>query len=153
MLAKNLKTPPGHQASSVIVDDPIASMLVQRLQCFFVAAEAKTRQARSNLIHGMYGRIGWYSCVLSSKRSMTCWHGCQRIFMGLPLGLGKPNNFVNALYQRIAQLPERQLTIYTALVPGPPPLGDGLQKRFLEPLYRTGFRRLSGAGIPRRPAS
>lgn len=55
------------------------------------------------------------------------------IHMGLPLGLGKPNRFVNALYARIKQLPERQLTIYTALSLGRPPLGDGLQRRFLEP--------------------
>ncbi|WP_416421843.1 acetyl-CoA hydrolase/transferase C-terminal domain-containing protein [Pseudomonas sp. App30] len=55
------------------------------------------------------------------------------IHMGLPLGLGKPNKFVNALYARIRQLPERRLTIYTALSLGRPKLGDGLQKRFLEP--------------------
>lgn len=61
------------------------------------------------------------------------------IHMGLPLGLGKPNHFVNALYQRIAQLPERQLTIYTALCLGRPPLGDGLQKRFLEPFIERVF--------------
>ncbi|WP_085716216.1 acetyl-CoA hydrolase/transferase C-terminal domain-containing protein [Pseudomonas sp. B28(2017)] len=61
------------------------------------------------------------------------------IHMGLPLGLGKPNHFVNALYRRIAQLPERQLTIYTALCLGRPPLGDGLQKRFLEPFIERVF--------------
>ncbi|MGE8483786.1 MAG: acetyl-CoA hydrolase/transferase C-terminal domain-containing protein [Pseudomonas sp.] len=61
------------------------------------------------------------------------------IHMGLPLGLGKPNHFVNALYQRIAQLPERQLTVYTALCLGRPPLGDGLQKRFLEPFVERVF--------------
>lgn len=55
------------------------------------------------------------------------------IHMGLPLGLGKPNAFVNALYARVRDLPERQLTIYTALTLGRPPLGDGLQRRFLEP--------------------
>lgn len=54
------------------------------------------------------------------------------IHMGLPLGLGKPNHFVNALYRRIKELPERQLTIYTALCLGRPNLGDGLQKRFIE---------------------
>jgi len=53
--------------------------------------------------------------------------------MGMPLGLGKANRFANALYARIQQLPGRQLTIYTALVLGRPALGDGLQKRFLEP--------------------
>jgi acyl-CoA hydrolase len=61
------------------------------------------------------------------------------IHLGLPLGLGKPNAFVNALYQRVAQLPERQLTIYTALSLGRPPLGDGLQRRFLEPFVERVF--------------
>ncbi|MFV3404099.1 MULTISPECIES: acetyl-CoA hydrolase/transferase C-terminal domain-containing protein [Pseudomonas] len=55
------------------------------------------------------------------------------IHMGLPLGLGKPNAFVNALYARIRELPDRRLTIYTALSLGRPALGDGLQRRFLEP--------------------
>lgn len=61
------------------------------------------------------------------------------IHMGLPLGLGKPNPFVNALYRRVAQLPQRQLTIYTALCLGRPALGDGLQKRFLEPFLERVF--------------
>ena len=61
------------------------------------------------------------------------------IHLGMPLGLGKPNRFVNALYQRIAQLPERQLTIYTALSLGRPSLGDGLQRRFLEPFVERVF--------------
>ena len=53
----------------------------------------------------------------------------MHIHLGLPLGLGKANRFVNALYQRIKLLPERRLTIYTALSLGRPPLGDGLQLR------------------------
>ncbi|PQZ94273.1 MULTISPECIES: acetyl-CoA hydrolase/transferase C-terminal domain-containing protein [Pseudomonas] len=61
------------------------------------------------------------------------------IHMGMPLGLGKPNLFVNALYRRVAQLPERSLTIYTALALGRPPFGDGLQKRFLEPFIERVF--------------
>ncbi|MDR9751011.1 acetyl-CoA hydrolase/transferase C-terminal domain-containing protein [Pseudomonas sp. SZMC_28357] len=61
------------------------------------------------------------------------------IHLGLPLGLGKPNPFVNALYRRLVQLPERQLTIYTALCLGRPNLGDGLQKRFLEPFIERVF--------------
>ncbi|WP_376699773.1 acetyl-CoA hydrolase/transferase C-terminal domain-containing protein [Pseudomonas bharatica] len=59
--------------------------------------------------------------------------------MGLPLGLGKPNRFVNALYARIRELPERRLTIYTALSLGRPDLGDGLQRRFLEPFVERIF--------------
>ncbi|WDY57952.1 acetyl-CoA hydrolase/transferase C-terminal domain-containing protein [Pseudomonas sp. PSKL.D1] len=61
------------------------------------------------------------------------------IHMGLPLGLGKPNAFVNALYKRVRELPERRLTIYTALSLGRPPLGDGLQRRFLEPFIDRVF--------------
>ena len=63
----------------------------------------------------------------------------MHIHLGLPLGLGKANRFVNALYQRIRQLPERQLTIYTALSLGRPPLGDGLQRLFLEPFIEQVF--------------
>ena len=63
----------------------------------------------------------------------------MHIHLGLPLGLGKANRFVNALYQRIKQLPERQLTIYTALSLGRPPLGDGLQRLFLEPFVERVF--------------
>jgi acyl-CoA hydrolase len=61
------------------------------------------------------------------------------IHMGLPLGLGKPNRFVNALYARVRELPERRLTIYTALCLGRPELGDGLQRRFLEPFVERVF--------------
>ncbi|MHA6162957.1 acetyl-CoA hydrolase/transferase C-terminal domain-containing protein [Pseudomonas sichuanensis] len=63
----------------------------------------------------------------------------SHIHMGLPLGLGKPNAFVNALYARVRELPERRLTIYTALSLGRPPLGDGLQRRFLEPFVERVF--------------
>lgn len=55
------------------------------------------------------------------------------IHLGLPLGLGKPNRWVNALYARLREMPERQLTIYTALCLGRPRAGSDLQRRFLEP--------------------
>ena len=55
------------------------------------------------------------------------------IHLGLPLGLGKPNRWVNALYARLRELPERELTIYTALCLGRPQAGQELQRRFLEP--------------------
>ena len=61
------------------------------------------------------------------------------IHLGLPLGLGKANRVVHALYQRIKLLPERRLTIYTALSLGRPPLGDGLQRLFLEPFVERVF--------------
>ncbi|MGE8503060.1 MAG: acetyl-CoA hydrolase/transferase C-terminal domain-containing protein [Pseudomonas sp.] len=55
------------------------------------------------------------------------------IHLGLPLGLGKPNRWVNALYARVRDMPERQLTIYTALCLARPRAGQDLQRRFLEP--------------------
>jgi acyl-CoA hydrolase len=55
------------------------------------------------------------------------------IHLGLPLGLGKPNRWVNALYARVRDMPERQLTIYTALCLARPRAGQDLQQRFLEP--------------------
>ena len=61
------------------------------------------------------------------------------IRMGLPLGLGKPNRLVNALYQRLRTLPERQLTLYTALSLGRPAATGDLQRRFLEPFAERVF--------------
>lgn len=63
----------------------------------------------------------------------------EHIHLGMPLGLGKPNRFVNALYERIRLLPERRLTIYTGLSLGRPTSGEGLQGRFLEPFLERVF--------------
>lgn len=79
------------------------------------------------------------SCSIDQAVDHVLAHLPTHIHMGLPLGLGKPNAFVNALYARIRELPERRLTIYTALSLGRPPMGDGLQKRFLEPFIERVF--------------
>src|SRR5471032_1821353 len=63
----------------------------------------------------------------------------MHIHMGMPLGLGKPNRFVNALCARIKSLPQRRLTIYSALCLGRPVPGEGLQARFLEPFLERVF--------------
>nr|WP_314875098.1 acetyl-CoA hydrolase/transferase C-terminal domain-containing protein [uncultured Pseudomonas sp.] len=80
-----------------------------------------------------------HSCSIDQAVDHVLAHLPAHIHMGLPLGLGKPNAFVNALYARIRELPERRLTIYTALSLGRPPMGDGLQKRFLEPFIERVF--------------
>ena len=57
----------------------------------------------------------------------------KAITLGLPLGLGKPIRFVNALYQRAKVDPEIQLHIVTALSLLAPRGSSSLEKRFLIP--------------------
>ncbi len=61
------------------------------------------------------------------------------IVLGLPLGIGKPNPFVNALTQRIQALPERRLRIITALSLEKPIGKSDLERHFLEPLVERVF--------------
>lgn len=61
------------------------------------------------------------------------------IRLGLPLGLGKPNRFVNELYRRACHDPHISLSIYTALSLGRPKGGSDLEKRFLNPFVERVF--------------
>lgn len=61
------------------------------------------------------------------------------IHLGLPLGLGKPNRLVNALYQRIKAEPHRSLTIYTALSLGRPHASSDLERRLMAPFLDRVF--------------
>lgn len=61
------------------------------------------------------------------------------IRIGLPLGLGKPAELINALYQRAKANPEIKLTILTALSLEYPDAGGGLQKRLLAPFFKRVF--------------
>ena len=79
------------------------------------------------------------------------------IVMAIPLGLGKPNTFVNALYRRIAAEPSRRLTIFTALSLQRPVGQSELEQHFLAPLAERVFadypdldyvKALRGSGLP-----
>tara|TARA_R110002073_G_scaffold108803_2_gene244525 strand:- start:37604 stop:39844 length:2241 start_codon:yes stop_codon:yes gene_type:complete len=59
--------------------------------------------------------------------------------LGLPLGLGKPNQLVNALYQRIKANPQYSLSIFTALSLGRPKASSELERRFLSPFVERIF--------------
>ncbi|RJG19403.1 acetyl-CoA hydrolase/transferase family protein [Alcanivorax profundi] len=61
------------------------------------------------------------------------------IRLAMPLGLGKPNRFLNALYQRVEHDPALSLDIFTALSLGKPGAGSDLEKRFLDPFAERIF--------------
>ncbi len=66
-----------------------------------------------------------------------------RVLLALPLGLGKPVQLTNALYQRARQLPEIELTIRTALTLEVPKPRSDLEARFMVPLVERLY-----AGVP-----
>ncbi|MBY6204947.1 acetyl-CoA hydrolase [Halomonas denitrificans] len=69
----------------------------------------------------------------------------RRLVVGLPLGLGKPNRLVNALYRRARQEPDLELEIVTALSLDPPRPRHWLEARLMEPI----LDRLFGDDYPR----
>jgi Acetyl-CoA hydrolase/transferase C-terminal domain len=58
----------------------------------------------------------------------------KRIVLGLPLGLGKANHIVNALFARAAADPTIHLTIFTALTLEKPRPKNELEARFINPV-------------------
>ena len=79
------------------------------------------------------------------------------IVLGIPLGVGKPNPFVNTLYRRIKANPARRLKIITALSLEKPVGKSELERHFLKPLVDRVFadypdleyvKDLRGPGLP-----
>ncbi|MEP1741949.1 MAG: acetyl-CoA hydrolase/transferase C-terminal domain-containing protein [Kangiellaceae bacterium] len=63
-----------------------------------------------------------------------------QIKLAAPLGLGKPNHFLNTIYQRVKAAPsDYHLTIYTALSLKIPQAKQPLEKRFLQPFVKRHF--------------
>jgi acyl-CoA hydrolase len=58
----------------------------------------------------------------------------RRIVLGIPLGIGKPNALVNALYERARTDRGLSLEIITALSLNPPRGASELEERFLKPI-------------------
>ncbi|MGM0453449.1 MAG: acetyl-CoA hydrolase/transferase C-terminal domain-containing protein [Thermodesulfobacteriota bacterium] len=63
----------------------------------------------------------------------------KKIVLGLPLGLGKPNQLANAFYRRAKQDPSLHLTFCTALSLERPRGSSDLEQRFLGPFVERMF--------------
>ena len=63
----------------------------------------------------------------------------KRIVLGIPLGIGKPNPLVNALYRRVKADPTLSLKIVTAITVETPKGSSDLEKRFLGPFVERVF--------------
>ncbi len=63
----------------------------------------------------------------------------QRIVLGIPLGIGKPNPLVNALYRRAKADSDLRLKILTAITVETPKGSSDLERRFLEPFVERVF--------------
>ncbi len=68
----------------------------------------------------------------------------KEIRLGLPLGLGKPPQLVNAIYRRAKADPTIKLTILTALSLEVPSAGKGLQKALMAPIFKRVFGNYPG---------
>tara|TARA_R110002110_G_scaffold107369_2_gene268675 strand:+ start:6534 stop:8369 length:1836 start_codon:yes stop_codon:yes gene_type:complete len=63
----------------------------------------------------------------------------KTIVLALPLGLGKPNHFANALVARAMEDPTISLRIFTALTLEVPRTSNELERRFLDPVLKRIF--------------
>ncbi len=66
-------------------------------------------------------------------------HAGSDLRLGAPLGLGKPNVLINALYAYAEQHPQFHLTLFTALSLERPQAKSDLERRFLEPFLARHF--------------
>lgn len=71
-------------------------------------------------------------------------HGGGQLRLAAPLGLGKPNVLLNALYRAVVADPAQSLHIFTALSLARPVPKSDLERRFLEPFLARHF----GADYP-----
>ena len=86
--------------------------------------------------------------VFMAPRNFTSTEACveaiiakvgPKLVVGAPLGIGKPNHLINALYRRVAGDPKLSMRLVTALSLERPKGKSGLEKRFLDPFVARVF--------------
>ncbi len=80
----------------------------------------------------------YFSDTEQLVRELVATVGPQ-IVLGIPLGIGKPNPLVNAIYRHVVAHPDLQLTILTALSLEKPAGASDLERRFIEPFVERVF--------------
>jgi len=83
-------------------------------------------------------QVEWVDSLAEGVRRILA-HTGQHAVVGAPLGIGKPNPLLNALWQHALENPDFRLDLFTALSLAVPKAGSGLEKRFLEPFVRRYF--------------
>lgn len=63
----------------------------------------------------------------------------KSIMMGAPIGIGKPNQLINAFYRRALADPEIQFTLFTGLSLEKPRPASDIEERFLGPFLERQF--------------
>jgi len=83
-------------------------------------------------------RPNFFSTIDTAIDSLIA-HVGNRIVLAIPLAIGKPNPFVNALYRRVKESPALHLKILTALSFEKPRGHSDLEQRFLGPFVERVF--------------
>ncbi|ABA58208.1 conserved hypothetical protein [Nitrosococcus oceani ATCC 19707] len=78
-------------------------------------------------------RPTYYADVESCVENILSKVG-KNIVLGIPIGLGKPNQLVNEFFRRATKDPTLRLKIFTALTLTKPQWKNGLERRLVEPL-------------------
>lgn len=87
------------------------------------------------------------NCVLSKNHYEDLTELAQEVFeklngkivMGVPIGIGKATDLINAFYQLAKKNPDYTLEIHSALSLGRPKLKTELERRLLEPFFDRQF--------------
>ncbi len=82
--------------------------------------------------------VQWVDTLAAGLEQILA-HTQHHAVVGAPLGIGKPNPVLNALWQHALDKPDFRLDLFTALSLAVPSAGSDLEKRFLAPFAERYF--------------